>query len=88
MNHLDKLAEIEAQISHLQGLRGTPDEPKCLEAQLGLLERTRKWHASRLDKRPRNVESTTLYDKGGRTQRARGIRRNRLPEQPLVELRP
>lgn len=86
MQHLNHVAQLEAEISALEKKRGTREEPPALDAQIGILRRTRDWHAARLDQRPRNVGKSSLYEKGGRSQRKHGIRHNRFLETPLVHV--
>lgn len=64
-----RIAEIRAEIEALSALRGTPDAPVALEAQIGQLRRTLKWHETRLDPPHYNTGRLSLYDRNGRSKR-------------------
>lgn len=80
-----RIAEIRAEIDALNALRGTPQEPPALDAQLGQLQRTLRWHESRLDPPHHNTGSASLYERSGRSKRARR-RYNPALDYPAVTL--
>jgi transcription termination factor NusB len=71
MNRLEHIARLEAEISALESLRGTDREPPALDAQIGQHLRTLAWHRVRLDETHHNVGRASLYDRSGKSKRAR-----------------
>jgi hypothetical protein len=69
MDKQQRISEIQAEIAHLEAVRGTPGEPVALDAQLGQLQRTLRWHMRRLDPPHFNTGRSSLYDRNGRSKR-------------------
>lgn len=68
----DKQARIRAlrdEIAALEALRGTPQQPPALDAQVGQLQRTLRWHESRLEPPHHNTGSASIYERNGRSKR-------------------
>lgn len=80
-----RIAELRTEIEALEALRGTPNEPPALNAQLGQLQRTLRWHEARLDPPHHNTGSTSLYERSGRSKRTRR-RFNTALDYPVVSL--
>lgn len=84
MNHQANIAEVQAKISALEALRGTPDEPPALDAQIGQLRRTARWHTVRLEQDHHNVGRSSLYARSGRSKRSAILNRTPVNEAPLA----
>jgi len=65
-----RIAEIRAEIAQLTALRGTPQEPVALDAQIGQLQRTLRWHETRLDPPHPNTGRLSVYERSGRSKRS------------------
>ena len=65
-----RIAEIRAEIAQLDALRGTSQEPVALDAQIGQLQRTLRWHETRLDPPHPNTGRLSLYERSGRSKRS------------------
>jgi hypothetical protein len=69
MDKQQRITEIQAEIAALEAVRGTPEQPVALDAQLGQLQRTLRWHMRRLDPPHYNTGRSSLYDRNGRSKR-------------------
>lgn len=85
MGKTSRISEIQAEIRRLEALRGTPEQPPALEALLGQLRRTLQWHASRIDPPHYNTATVSLYERSGRSKRAKR-RFNVQRDYPAVQL--
>lgn len=86
MNHQANIIEAQAKIAALEALRGTRDEPPALDAQIGQLRRTVRWHSVRLEQDHHNVGRSSLYARSGRSKRSALISRFPVNEAPLASV--
>ena len=85
MGNQTRIIELQAEIAALERLRGTAQEPPALDAQVGQLRRTLQWHESRLDPPHHNTGEVSLYERSGRSKRAKR-RFDPARDYPLVSL--
>lgn len=86
MNHQANIVEVEARIAALEALRGSSDEPPALDAQIGQLRRTVRWHSVRLAQAHHNTGSASLYARSGRSKRSALVYRTPVNEAPLASV--
>lgn len=88
MTHLEHVARVEAEISALEALVGTPEELPNTPGLLALLDKRRTWHLLRCDTPHPNLGRGSLFPRCSKGHTSRYVKRRVHPfnEHPAVSL--